>query len=60
MEKSQIKLKVTKKINKYLKDKMITIPGNHPMEEYTTHFYPIDVLREALEQCFEETYKLKK
>jgi hypothetical protein len=60
MKKPEVRLKVIEKVNVYLKDKMITIEGDHPMEEYTTHFYPINVLREALEQCFNETYRLSK
>ena len=58
MKKPEARLKVIEKVNVYLKDKMVTIEGEHPMEEYTTHFYPINVLREALEQCFNETYRL--
>ncbi len=61
MKKDEIKKLVTDKVNEYLKDKQITIPGDHPVEEYPTGIvYNIEVLRTALEQCFTETYKLAK
>ena len=58
MEDKDIKLKVTEKVNDYLKGRYIHIDGPHPLEEYGKNYVTQDTLRKALNMCFDETFKL--
>jgi hypothetical protein len=54
---AKIKNTVVKKVNEYLKDKYIHVDGPHPMEEYGANYVSKDVLRNALNMTFTETYR---
>jgi len=58
MNKDEIKHKVVKEVNNYLKGKFITEDGPYPYEEFTSIYVTISTLRKALNKTFEETFKL--
>ena len=58
MNKIEIKNKVVEKVNAYLFKNRIIIEGEHPTEEYTSVQYANEIVRNALDIAFYETYKL--